>query len=230
MSPLANSVYQGTVLGPPLWNEHFGDASAAACVRDSRDTVYADDLNAFKSYARDVSFDDIIAGLAICQQDLHKLGAGNCVSFDAAKESFHVIHRRWHYRSQFKILGINFDNHLRMLPFIESGSLSFLHAPKSTMAPSQRIQDRLLRAINASLEDGLMVFNLAPLQCRRDIAALAILRKFVLGLLPNSIARVFAYADSSSKGITRLQQSRHNRQIMDAVRGREPECYKSSLF
>ena len=27
--PLTNSVFQGTVLGPPLWNVHYGDANRA---------------------------------------------------------------------------------------------------------------------------------------------------------------------------------------------------------
>ena len=47
---LDNMVYQGTVLGPPLWNVYYADACKS--LHDCRFTeaIFADDLNAFRSF------------------------------------------------------------------------------------------------------------------------------------------------------------------------------------
>ena len=42
---LENSVFQGTVWGPPLWNVYYADASVAVRKTDFIDIVFADDLN-----------------------------------------------------------------------------------------------------------------------------------------------------------------------------------------
>ena len=46
-----NMVYQGTVLGPPLWNIFFKDARSAIRAHRFTEIVYADDLNAFRAYS-----------------------------------------------------------------------------------------------------------------------------------------------------------------------------------
>ena len=51
-SPLTNSVFQGTVLGPPLWNHYFGDARFAVNDKGYRETTYADDMNMYKCFKR----------------------------------------------------------------------------------------------------------------------------------------------------------------------------------
>ena len=43
--PLSDSVFQGTVLGPPLWNCFHKEAKRAAQVLDFIETVFADDFN-----------------------------------------------------------------------------------------------------------------------------------------------------------------------------------------
>ena len=45
---LRNSVYQGTVWGPPLWNCHYEDARLVATREEFVETVFADDLNCYK--------------------------------------------------------------------------------------------------------------------------------------------------------------------------------------
>ena len=45
-----NMVYQGTVLGPPLWNVYYADAAVAVNLIGFMDIVFADDLNCFKYF------------------------------------------------------------------------------------------------------------------------------------------------------------------------------------
>ena len=47
-SPLCNSVYQGTVLGPPLWNVHYADSKLAVQEEGFTEVIFADDLNCSK--------------------------------------------------------------------------------------------------------------------------------------------------------------------------------------
>ena len=47
---MANMVYQGTVWGPPLWNCFYADARKAIITKAFTEIVFADDLNAFKSF------------------------------------------------------------------------------------------------------------------------------------------------------------------------------------
>ena len=47
---IKDMIYQGTVLGPPLWNTFFEDASAAIREFSFEEIVYADDLNASREF------------------------------------------------------------------------------------------------------------------------------------------------------------------------------------
>ena len=44
-SVLANNVFQGTVLGPPLWNLFYADACRATRKYFFTETIFADDYN-----------------------------------------------------------------------------------------------------------------------------------------------------------------------------------------
>ena len=50
---LADSAFQGTVVGPPLWNAFFGDSRRALIRKDFNETVIADDLNAWRAFSLD---------------------------------------------------------------------------------------------------------------------------------------------------------------------------------
>ena len=78
--PLRNSVYQGTVWGPPLWNCHYEDARHAVNKNDFIETIFADDLNSFKQFDDSVSDSTIQDELSRCQQSLHNWGAANQVT------------------------------------------------------------------------------------------------------------------------------------------------------
>jgi len=111
---MADMVYQGTVWGPPLWNTFFGDSCGAIRSTGFSEVVYADDLNAFKAFCKSISNVHIMRELLACQRELHKWGQGSQVTFDPAKESFHVLAKSDHLGGNFKILGINFDPKLGM--------------------------------------------------------------------------------------------------------------------
>ena len=111
---LQNMVFQGTVLGPPLWNLFFKDADRAIRESTFREVVYADDLNAFKEFDASTDNDSILTSCRSCQKNLHDWGAANAVTFDPGKESMHVLSRTDAVGESFKILGVNFDPQLRM--------------------------------------------------------------------------------------------------------------------
>ena len=111
---LTNSVYQGTLWGPPLWNIHYSDSAVAVRNRGFLEVIFADDLNCSKVFDTTTSERKVREDLEKCQEELHKWGGANQVLFDAGKESFHCIHRGRHFGDDFKILGVLFDCQLTM--------------------------------------------------------------------------------------------------------------------
>ena len=106
---LADSVFQGTVLGPPLWNVHYADAREAVRLLDFVETIFADDFNCWKELPRDIEEADALAILHQCQSYLHDWGRANRVVFDPLKEAFVVLRRRNPIGDNFKVLGVEFD-------------------------------------------------------------------------------------------------------------------------
>ena len=68
---LKNMVYQGTVLGPDLWNTFFEDARRAVNEVFFNECVFADDLNAWREFAYDCSDTTILECVDACQHELH---------------------------------------------------------------------------------------------------------------------------------------------------------------
>ncbi len=111
---LSNTVFQGTVWGPSLWNTFFGDS---ACVLEWEGyvvVVFADDYNAFKNYPSHVSNALILSNLRDAQEKLHQWGRANCVTFDAGKEHFAVLSLTDPCGDAFRMLGIQIDAKLQM--------------------------------------------------------------------------------------------------------------------
>ena len=111
---LANSVFQGTVLGPPLWNFFYADARFAVRDYGFIETVFADDFNCWTILDKDATALEATLKLSECQSSLHRWGAANRVCFDPLKEEFVVIRRRKALGSDFKLLGVTFDAQLLM--------------------------------------------------------------------------------------------------------------------
>ena len=117
--PLIDSVFQGTVLGSPLWNIFYADARYSVQHKGFTETVFADDFNAWKAFAVNAeqihdSQQHALNELTSAQHELHLWGRANQVLFDPSKESFHLLHHRFHFGGDFKILGVLFDAALLM--------------------------------------------------------------------------------------------------------------------
>ncbi len=114
--PLCDSVFQGTVLGSPLWNTYYADARRAANDLGFTETVFADDFNCFKGFAKSKLPRNLRCEIELrgAQKELHLWGKANQVLFDPKKESFHLLHRRFHSDGEFRILGVLFDTQLLM--------------------------------------------------------------------------------------------------------------------
>ena len=114
--PLCDSVFQGTVLGPPLWNTHYADAREATSSLSFTETVFADDYNCWVRVRKGLVPQDLRCEIALrgAQRYLHAWGKANTVVFDPAKESLHILHRRVGTDGEFKILGVMFDSQLLM--------------------------------------------------------------------------------------------------------------------
>jgi hypothetical protein len=107
-------VYQGTALGPQLWNLFCEDAYKAIREFMYEEVVYAEDLNAYRVVPSTTSVEDATKSMDLVQEELHKWGDANQVVFDAAKESKHILSRTDPFGQDFKLLGIVFDCKLEM--------------------------------------------------------------------------------------------------------------------
>ena len=118
---LRNQVFQGIVFGPPLWNQFVADAAVPVRQTGYSEVIYADDLNAFKSFSSTSQNADIRNDMQQTQRNLHTWGRANQVEFDAGKEGFAIL-SRWPGQAEgvdFRILGILFDNFLSMASAVD---------------------------------------------------------------------------------------------------------------
>ena len=111
---LRDMVYQGAVLGPPLWNLFFEDAATAIRFHEFCEIVVADDFNAYKAFEFDAGNEAMFSDLKNYQCEVHNWGKANQVSFDASKESMHILALKNCEGPTFRVLGVPFDNALRM--------------------------------------------------------------------------------------------------------------------
>ena len=111
---ISNQVFQGTVLGPPLWNCFFKSVSEIIISHNYTDAKFADDLSAYREYASAVPNAQILSDLHSLQFDVHAWGFPNRVSFDVSKEHFVVLHKRQNHGDDFKLLGAMIDTKLSM--------------------------------------------------------------------------------------------------------------------
>jgi len=121
MPDLENQVFQGTVWGPILWLVFYADSSKAVQENGFQELIFADDLNAFKTFGHKVSKEEILAEAATCQCNLHEWGRANQVAFDSGKEATAIL-SRWPgqtHGEDFTILGTVFDGMLTMRPAVD---------------------------------------------------------------------------------------------------------------
>lgn len=116
---LEDSVFQGTVLGPPLWNAFFADVSVPAAMPNANVAKFADDLNAFKQFDKATPLENVTEELSRCRSRVHALGRAHRVAFDVSKEPIVVLHPTAHHGEPFKLLGCMMDLNLRMHTVID---------------------------------------------------------------------------------------------------------------
>ncbi len=210
--------------------------------------VYADDLNAFRSFNNTHANGNILSKLKEVQDELHRWGHANRVTFDADKGSMHIISKIQSSGNEFRILGIDCDCKLLMdtavhnlvmeaswklksilrtqrffstadlimmfkahiLSFIEYRTPALLHVASSTLGPLEHLMEKLFINLGISDFDALMTFNLAPLSIRRDIAALGIIHRAMLGLGPKHFHQFFKLDPNPSKSSERIGGRKHH--------------------
>ena len=119
---IENSVYQGTVWGPPLWSLFYEDTTEATSRAHFYEVKYADDLSACREFDNQTSRDVIHESINNCAKELHAWGEANQVKFDPTKESRAIL-SAWNQAaegSSFELLGVIIDPQLTMKPAIEA--------------------------------------------------------------------------------------------------------------
>ena len=111
---LSDSVFQGTVLGPPLWNAFAADVEIPICNAGAFPVDYADDLNAWMSFPFSTPNEMVFDELRRAQNAIHRWGEDSRVCFDASKEEITIFHKTSGHGITTKLLGILFDPKLAM--------------------------------------------------------------------------------------------------------------------
>ena len=118
----------------------------------------------------------------------------------------------------------------RILSYIESKTAAIYHACDSHLAHLDRVQQRFLREIEVSEEEALIVYNLAPLSTRRDVAMLGLVHRTVLGLGPVQFEQFFRPARHQTAVRTRAAYKRRSRQLEDLLGSRFLEIERRSAL
>jgi len=116
---LSNMVFQGTVLGPTLWNSFFSDIAFAASSGGGEGRLFADDLNVFKQFAFSVPNSQVKANMAITRSEVHRWGYRNRVTFDHSKEYLVIIHPIQGEGMDFRLFGSLLDVKFTMAPAVQ---------------------------------------------------------------------------------------------------------------
>ena len=86
----------------------------------------------------------------------------------------------WKLKTLLKSTKYNSDTRLvdlyksKLLSYLEYRTAALYHATDTALKPVNAVQERFLRKLGCTDLEALMVFNLAPLSTRRDIAMLGI--------------------------------------------------------
>ena len=111
---LCNMVFQGTVLGPSLWNTFFADVALAAATGGGQEAMFADDLNVFKKHPVSQPNAEIRFQMEATRVEIHRWGRRNRVTFDPSKEHIVILHPAHGEGELFKLLGTLIDPKLAM--------------------------------------------------------------------------------------------------------------------
>ena len=250
---IEDEVFQGTVLGPPLWNVFFRDIDDTILQCLFRIAKFAGDLTAYRNYCSKTSNVQIEADLKSCQQACHHWGVARRVTFDPAKEHFCILHKLNCAGDTFRLLGVLVDPRLNMYDEIQrirkkarpkirailntrayydtlgllqqykahvlcllgQSALAIFHAAQSHLESLNRIQRSFVQELGLTEAQAFLQFKLAPLELRRDIAALGLLHKIQLGEAHLDFDGLFPKAVHVEPPVTRHGSRRHGRQFAE---------------
>ena len=111
---LSNMVFQGTVLGPMLWNVFFADSRGAVQEAGADESKYADDMTATVQFNLAVPNVVVRSHLQRTQQLAHRWCSLSQVAFDLSKEEFRILHPVFGAGATFRFLGPWIDSKLVM--------------------------------------------------------------------------------------------------------------------
>ena len=115
---LSDMVFQGTVLGPSLWNAFFGEIADFVAEESQQTTLFADDLSVTTHCPEEVSNEILLAELAEVRSRAHVWGHSHRVVFDPSKESLNIIHPIHGLGKDFKLLGVLMDCRMSLDPCV----------------------------------------------------------------------------------------------------------------
>ena len=102
------------------------------------------------------------------------------------------------------------------------------HASFSSLEMIHGVQRSFLNSINVDELSALIVFNLAPLTVRRDIAMLGLIHRTVLGRGPVHFQRFFCEVGCPNRRSGRFK--RHTRQLREYRTGQYLDCVARSAL
>ena len=111
---LIDMIFQGSVLGPTLWNLFYANSVRPVEKKGFTESIFADDLNCFKNFHRSIGPDYVLRQIRECQNEVHKWGYANRVTFDPGKEDTLILDSQHPHGEFFEILGVQFDTKLTM--------------------------------------------------------------------------------------------------------------------
>ena len=120
----------------------------------------------------------------------------------------------------------------RVLSYVEYRNAAIYHGTDTVLEPLNKVQDNFLKRLGVPELNALMdpKINLAPLQCRRDIAMLGVVHRAVLKEGPKQLWEFFEVCDNPTKHSTRISTWRHNRQLKEHRKGRFLEILRRSAL
>jgi hypothetical protein len=106
---LSDSVFQGTVLGPPLWNAFAADVEIPTCNAGACPVDNADNLTAWMCFSASTPNATVLHELRSVRNAIRQLGEDTRVCFDASKEEVTIFHKTSGHGTTTKLLGGLFD-------------------------------------------------------------------------------------------------------------------------
>ena len=120
----------------------------------------------------------------------------------------------------------------RVLSYVEYRTAAIYHSTDSVLEPLNKVQDNFLKRFGVPELDALLdpKLNLAPLQCRRDIAMLGVIHRASLKQGPEQLWEFFVLNETPQHNLTRASEKRHTRQLKEHRKGRFLEIVRRSAL